>query len=97
MSRFEIYFKKKKIGELEFITDEETKIDINDVILRERVDLIIGRLKKVGIERSGEMVYKAPKILKGKMLKIEILRQIELAGFGLKKGEVRSTKNAKKI
>lgn len=88
MSKFEIYFKKEKIGELEFITDEEIKTDIDDVMLRERVNLIIEKIKRVGIRQSGELVYKEPKILAGKLLKIEVLRQIELAGFELKKVEI---------
>ncbi len=82
-----LFFKKKKIGELKFITDEEVKTNIDDVMLRERIDLIVEKIKKVGIKQSSEIVYKEPKILTGKMLKIEILRQIELAGFGLKKVE----------
>jgi len=85
MDKFEIYFKGQKIGELKFITDEEVKTDIDDVMLRERVDLIIEKIKRVGVEQSGEIVYKKPKGLTGKMLKIEILKQIELAGFELKK------------
>lgn len=84
MDKFEIYFKKKKIGELEFKNNGKIKVDISNVMLRERINLIIERMKKVGIRQSSELIYKEPKILIGKMLKIEILRQIELAGFRLK-------------
>jgi hypothetical protein len=44
---------------------------------------IVWKVQRVGIRRSGEIVYDQPKMLHGKALKIEILRQIELSGFGL--------------
>jgi hypothetical protein len=80
---FRVVLHREDIGRLAVTDEGEATWEIHDPMARDRLACIVRRVQCVGIRRSGEVVYDQPKMLQGKALKIEILRQVQLAGFGL--------------